>query len=239
MRAAPVASRVAASNTLHAALELGTRPLGTDLINHVVLICNAGFSTVSRSLNGRMGSKRLVLLSIGVTLLLLRFCKAQIVPGVRDAIPQCLFVLQCRQHFRLKASLQYFTFLLLTHWRQPGRLQNPVLTCIWMIPQVNVALEVLGTQLSPTGTTVYGQPRSFQGTIINIGTASSITGDLTFVAGGVPICTAPLLPNNTLVGTTVCTPAHQWPVLTVATSPIAHFKTMYWCTSPSCPPPIL
>lgn len=62
---------------------------------------------------------------------------------------------------------------------------------------------LLGTQETPVGDSVYGTPRTFQATVANLGTQTDIQGNLTFFAGATPICTAPFLPNNTLVGTTV------------------------------------
>jgi hypothetical protein len=69
--------------------------------------------------------------------------------------------------------------------------------------QVGLTAALLGTQESPIGDSVYGTPRTFQATVANLGTQTDIQGNLTFFAGATPICTAPFLPNNTLVGTTV------------------------------------
>lgn len=70
--------------------------------------------------------------------------------------------------------------------------------------QAGLALEVLEAEISPGGTTFYGTPRSFGATVINIGTGSNtLDGNITFLAAGVPICTAPLIANNSLVSTQV------------------------------------
>ncbi len=76
----------------------------------------------------------------------------------------------------------------------------------WNVPlQTTLALEVLEAEISPGGTTFYGTPRSFGATVVNIGISSSanLGGNITFLAAGVPICTAPLIANNSLVGTQV------------------------------------
>ncbi|CAL8470291.1 g9833 [Coccomyxa elongata] len=73
-----------------------------------------------------------------------------------------------------------------------------------VVPGTSVAAEVLAAEISPGGTTFYGTPRTFSATVINIGTGSTtLDGNITFLAAGVPICTAPLIANNSLVSTQV------------------------------------
>ena len=72
-----------------------------------------------------------------------------------------------------------------------------------LCPQLGLTAALLGTQETPVGDSIYGTPRTFQATIANLGTQTDIQGDLTFFAGATPICTAPLLPNTTLVGVKV------------------------------------
>ncbi len=55
---------------------------------------------------------------------------------------------------------------------------------------------MLEGQETPTGNTVYGTPRTFSATIVQLGTGGAIQGDLTFFAGATPICTTELNPTS-------------------------------------------
>ena len=76
-----------------------------------------------------------------------------------------------------------------------------VLYCL----QIGLYGEVLNYQVTPVGTTVYGTPRTFSATVVNLGTGSNtFGGSISFVdTNGDKLCTTSVQPNNTLIGTTV------------------------------------
>ena len=73
--------------------------------------------------------------------------------------------------------------------------------------QLNVYTEVLNFQVTPTGNTAYGTPRTFSATVVNLATntaAQSYSGNISFVDGnGTVLCTSQAVNNASLVGTTV------------------------------------
>ena len=65
--------------------------------------------------------------------------------------------------------------------------------------------------MTPTGTTPYGQPRTFSATVVNVGLGAAnetYTGNITFKAGYQVLCTAPVINNASLLGTTVSALQH-------------------------------
>ena len=73
--------------------------------------------------------------------------------------------------------------------------------------QAGLYTELLGFQVTPTGNTQYGTPRTFSATVINVqtaGTAQSYNGNISFVDGnGRTLCTTMAINNSTLVGVAV------------------------------------
>ena len=73
--------------------------------------------------------------------------------------------------------------------------------------QLSNFTEVLDVQVIPTATTPYGQPRTFSATIVNVGLGAAYanyTGNITFEdAHNNVLCTAPVINDASLLGTTV------------------------------------
>ena len=74
--------------------------------------------------------------------------------------------------------------------------------------QIGLYGEVLNYQVTPTGTTAYGTPRTFSATVVNLGTGSNtFGGSISFVdTNGNTLCTSTVQQNNSLIGTTVIWP---------------------------------
>ena len=66
--------------------------------------------------------------------------------------------------------------------------------------------------MMPTGTTPYGQPRTFSANVVNVGLGTGqaqYAGNITFEdASGTVLCTAPVINNASLVGVTVSALQH-------------------------------